>query len=240
MSAEKLFKEHLYMSNLFYLAKKAGIELDVSTDFDFLKSFRSSQNERQAIYPTFDVEKSYIDPTNGFFIIGKNDQGEIVHTQAMRLLDLTEYNLEEHLYYHRHKYITPGTVDFSTTRYKPTPSMKNINGRVCYHGELWIKPGDDGYRNGTITVLVARFALTIAYMNWAPNFIFGFMYPGIACRGLAAREGYVHLEPGGWYCSESDTTIEEWLVWLSYDDMEHIINTPVEPLIETINHSKKI
>ena len=68
-------------------------------------------------------------------------------------------------------------------------------------------------------------ALGMALLEWSPDFVFGLVHPLAACKGLAAREGYMHLAPGGilWQQTEDNDIFEEWLVWMSREDIQHVM-----------------
>jgi hypothetical protein len=60
--------------------------------------------------PMFDVASSYVDSRNGFWVCAFDANDELIHTQAVRMLDLSGITLGTHLDDHRHKYITPDTT----------------------------------------------------------------------------------------------------------------------------------
>jgi hypothetical protein len=97
-------------------------------------------------------------------------------------------------------------------------------GDACYYGELWIKKR---YRGGSLTAVMPRLMFAVAALKWSPHFVFGMMEPMAACKGLAAREGFMHLEQGSfqWQQFTSGEPVEEWLVWTTMDDF--LFNTRV-------------
>ncbi|WP_420346207.1 hypothetical protein [Pelagibius sp.] len=225
MFANSLYESIRYISDIIHVSQARGLTLEVSTDFEEFRRVRSAQPERSTLYPMYDVASSYIDATNGFWIKGLDENGELVHTQAMRLLDLSGISLADHFRLHRHKYMTPGdTDDPSQFVYSPTPGSQRITGRVCYHGELWLKDGGGkGFRGTGLTTILPRMALALSLMQWSPDYVFGFMYPLAACKGLAAREGYMHMEPGFWHTPGSSESFAEWIVWMAKEDIEHLM-----------------
>ena len=235
MSADILYSQIRYVSVITQIAESRGIQIRVSTDFHEFQ--RALENEREAppIYPVFDPACSYVDRTNGFWIMGVNDRGELVHTQAMRRLDLSGHTLAEHLKLHHQKYVIQGNpIDQVRSIYDRAPAWQGIMGTVCYHGQLWLKGGQGGYRDQAMTALLPRLALAMGLMEWSPDFIFGFISPLLACRGLAAREGYAHMEPGIWHVPEGHDAAQTWLVWMSRDDVEHLVRFPPEDLFRTL------
>lgn len=225
MSTSSLYEEIRYISEIIRIGEEKGLTLEVSTDFEEFRRVRMAQTDRSTLYPMYDTASSYIDSRNGFWIKGVDENGDLVHTQAVCLLDLSGITLADHFRLHRHKYMTPGdTDDPSQFTYSPTPATQRISGRVCYHGELWLKnDGRKRFRGSGLTTVLPRMALALSLMEWSPDFVFGFMYPDAACRGLAAREGYMHMEPGFWHAPGSSESFAEWIVWMAREDLEHLI-----------------
>jgi hypothetical protein len=82
-----------------------------------------------------------------------------------------------------------------------------------------------------MSAALARLALVMCLLKWAPDFVFGFIFPLAACKGLAAREGYMHTEPGSlyWAVSGQSEKMEIWTVWMSREDIRHILTSRLLP-----------
>ena len=139
-------------------------------------------------------------------------------TQAIKLISLGSRGLLRHLDENLGDYRPKGDrFDISRSEIQLTDRASGLSGDACYYGELWIqKP----YRGGCLTAVIPRLMFAIAMLKWSPNLMFGIMEPLAACKGLAAREGFMHLEQGGlhWRDRKSSETFEEWLVWTTKDD----------------------
>ena len=241
MSASSLYGAIQYVAEIIEISRKRGITLEVSTDFEEFRRVRSTQPERATLYPMYDAACSYVDRTNGFWIKGTDENGELVHTQAMRLIDLAGVTLADHLRMHRHIYMTPGDADDpSRFEYSPSPACQKITGKVCYHGELWLKNGGGkGFRGTGLTSILPRMAMVLGHMEWSPDFIFGFMYPLAACKGLAAREGYMHMEPGVWHSPGEPESFSEWIVWMAREDVGHLMRFAPGELYQQLEAHEK-
>ena len=235
MSADVLYSKIRYVSVISEIAESRGIRIEVSCDFEAFQEALESEHEAPPIYPMFDPACSYVDRTNGFWIKGVNDRGELVHTQAMRRLDLSNHTLAEHLKLHYRKYVIQGNaIDQRRSIYDQAPAWQGIMGTVCYHGQLWLKGGKEGYRDQGLTAILPRLALALCHLVWSPDFVFGFISPHLACRGLAAREGYAHMEPGIWHVPDEHSADQTWLVWMSREDVEHLVRFPPEDLFRKL------
>ncbi len=226
MPADRLFSEIQFIGAINEIAERNAIEIEVSSNFDEFRNLREKQTDRPPLSPVFDPAVSDLGSKNAFWIKGCNSDGEVVHTQAMRLNDLTGCSLADHLYQRRVAYMPPGiAVDVDRSDFSSAPASQFITGDVCYHGELWLKGGANGLRGGGLTSALPRLALGMALLEWSPDFVFGLVHPLAACKGLAAREGYMHLAPGGilWQQTEEQEIFEEWLVWMSREDIQHVM-----------------
>ena len=241
MSSSNLYKAIQYVAEIVEICKARGLTLDVSTDFQEYRRVRAAQPERTNLSPMYDAACSYVDWTNGFWIKGVDENGDIVHTQAVRLLELSGISLAEHLQQHRHLYASPGIEgDPTLFAFAPTPTCQKITGRVCYHGDLWLKEGSGtGFRGKGLTTVLPRMAMALSVMEWSADYIFGFMYPFMACKGLAAREGYLHMEPGVWQASGESETVAEWLVWMAREDIKYLMQFPPSELYQQLQDQER-
>ncbi len=233
MSAFTLYRTIINVANVVQELETAGMRIEIGDDFAAYRLLRNAQKDRPIIYPMFDVACSYVDKSNAFWICGFNDKDELVHTQAMRLLDLSGMTLGQHMNIHRHKYITPNsTPDPDRTFYARPQALGKITGRVCYHGEFWIKDGEDGNRKQGFSPLLARIAFEMALNTWAPNYVFGFVQTRLASKGMPFRYGYTHCEPGSWYGPDAQITDEDCIVYMNTKEMVHLLKTPAQALSE--------
>ena len=227
MQARTLFDMVLNVSSIIGQVEQAGIRLEIGDDFSEYRYLRNSQSDRSPLYPMFDVSCSYVDRSNAFWVCGFNDKDELVHTQAIRLLDLSKISLGQHLNTHRHKYITPNTTpDPDRTFYENPQALKTISGRVGYHGDFWLKAsGLGGPRSQGLTTLLSRVVFELALRAWVPNYVFALVPKALALKGAHLRYGYVHCEPGCWYGPDNQVTDEDWLIWMDSKDIVNFLNS---------------
>lgn len=236
MLPKELYSAVQYVSSITEIARNCGIAIEVGSDFEEFHAALTSNPDMPPIYPMFDPACSYVDWTNGLWIKGTDHQGKVVHTQALRRLDMSQTTLAEHLKLHRRKYVIQGAaIDPDLSLYSNGSAWHNIQGSVCYHGQLWLKGGPDGYRGKGLTTILPRLALALAQMQWSPDYVFGFMTPKAACGGLSAREGYMHLEPGIWRVPGDPHPHETWMVWMGREDLAHLMRFPADELYRKLN-----
>lgn len=206
------------------------IFLTVGDDFEQYAKIVKEGRPEQPLGPPFDPEKQFLPAARGIWVVGHNAQGQLVHTQGMRLLDLCDQTLARYMSA-RFAEFPPGGVDIDMggSWFRPGPGAKRITGRACYHGEMWVKD-DPIYRGRGLIDYLARFAFLTAMLNWQPDFVFGFMLRSIARRGLAEREGYMHCDPYclSWQIEGRNEPVDCNMVWMDIEDIRHVIHVPLE------------
>lgn len=178
----------------------------------------------------FDPTQQDLSGGRAFWIIARNPDGELVHTQALRRLDLGTQNLADFLRNNFQSFPPPGLpIDFENSACNAGPGARRISGRVAYHGEIWVKDSPDYRGNGLIDYL-ARLGLLSASMHWQPDFIFGFMGRGNARRGLCERFGYMHSDPYAltWSIQNRNQRFIANLTWMTNEDIHFTTHVPLD------------
>ncbi|WP_298919998.1 hypothetical protein [uncultured Roseobacter sp.] len=225
MSPSRLFELTTQLSGILRDLEETGIHIEIGDDFAKYRAYRSQQPDRGPIYPMFDVASSFVDRANGFWVCGFNSNREVIHTQAVRLLDLSGISLAAHLNDHRHKYITPDTTpDPDLTFYSGPEALHTITGKVCYQGDFWLRArGLGGPRSQGATSLLSRVLLQIMVEAWNPSFVFALVPKQLAAKGAHLRYGYCHCEPGQWLGPDKQITEEDYLIWMGANDMANLL-----------------
>lgn len=221
LEPSRLFETITRFMGLLSDLEEVGIRVEVGDDFRKYRHHRAQCQSRAPIYPMFDIENSYIDRTNGFWVCAFEPGGELIHTQAIRLLSLQDISLDEHFKLHRQKYITPdSTPDPDKTTFVGPRALQEITGQVGYQGDFWLRSeGLAGPRSFGATALLSRVLLELASLAWSPSFIFALVPKKLAAKGAHLRYGYTHCEPGQWIGPDQQITEEDHLIWMSSDDL---------------------
>ncbi len=232
MSIHNTFEGVPFIASATQIAKENGLYLQLGTDFGEYSDLVSDGRPEQGLGLPFDPAFNAINGDNAFWIAGWKHAGNLVHTQALRLIGLGGLSLSQ--YMSRHFLDFPPTgldLDLALSRYNPGPRAKRIGGVVGYHGEFWLS---DEYRDTGLSCILARFALASAQLRWAPDYVIGFMPRPLAFKGLAEREGYMHCEPGCLYWHRADTgkDLEGCMVWMDREDIRHLMTIPLNGLVK--------
>ena len=91
MSYQAKFAGAQFVSRAADIVRQKGISLHVGTDFDEYAEIVREYRPEQPLGPPFDPQIHDLRQSTGFWIVGRNEKSEIVHTQAMRILDLKDH-----------------------------------------------------------------------------------------------------------------------------------------------------
>lgn len=234
MSYQSKFAGAQFVSSISDLVHTYGISLHIGTNFEEYAELVTEYRAHQPLGDPFNPKLNDLSQGKGFWIAGRNEKNELVHTQAMRLIDLKEQSLGEYFSDNFHKFPPSGIpLDMEASTYTPGPAAGRIKGRTVYHGEVWLVGGDNSYRGTGVSSILARYAQASALMTWSPDYVFGFMPQSIAFRGLAEREGYVHSEPGAlaWHHAEKDSVMKGYLIYNERQDVDWMLEMPIQDLV---------
>jgi len=235
-----ILSRSLRLASLLGLIGEKGIKVELGTDFLRYRRLRLGQSKRP-LYPMFDIASSYVDESNGFWMVGFDRTGSLVHTQAMRIIPFGHGNLGEHLQVHALKYVTPGLIaNPEGSLFFAQRSLATVLGsKVCYHGDFWLTGGRGGFRGTGLTNLLSRLMMELVVLRFDPDFVFGFVEAAHAVDGTPLRHCYFHGEPGIWRGPDGSAFSEECLVWMSAADLKALTLQPVEALASVIDNNAR-
>lgn len=173
--------------------RRRGITLRVRHDFDELMSLNKFYVDRGLWYPLVDginPRRADLTPENAYWISGEDEHGEVVVTNACRVLDWTGSNLGEQA----------RTVWYGRDAGQPievtAEAAQLIGGVVAFGVGAWVRPD---YRGRQLSYLTGRTHKAYACARWPIDW--SFCYIGIANvkRGLAATWGHKHLSHSIFY-----------------------------------------
>ena len=234
MSYQSKFAEAQFVSTIADIVRAKGITLHIGTNFEEYAEIVAEHRSHQPLGAPFDHRLHDLGAGKGFWIVGHNQENKLIHTQAVRLLDLDDQTLGQYLTKNFRAFPPTGIpLDMEASNYTPGPAAHRIKGRVCYHGDVWLEGGENGYRGTGISSVLARYALASALMTWSPDYMFAFMPQVFAFKGLAEREGYMHTEPGAleWHYAETDDVLKGYMIYMDRYDLDWIVDIPVQELV---------
>lgn len=220
-----------YIADLERQILDIGISLEYRTDFGYF--VRLCETLPDKAYPTamFNPLHHDIGQKNGFWIKGTNEEGEVVHVQAVRYDDFTTTNLAHECENLTAFYLDPEvSAEDAEWCQSFAPVAKQITGPTCYHGEVWFRGGVGGYRAKGLSKLLPRLAMALALLKWNPNFIYGFVYDRLVSTGVMMQYGYSHTQKSVvyWHRPSRDKPLDVWVVWMTHQDLIDMISSDQE------------
>ncbi|CUH66360.1 hypothetical protein TG4357_02392 [Thalassovita gelatinovora] len=233
MTIQDVYDGSRYLTETLNTLKSHHLHIEVGDDFETYAQIVKAGRPEQPLGPPFDPEKQFLPAARGVWIIGRNAKGDLVHTQAMRLLDLYDQTLARFLR-SRFGEFPPGgmRIDGDGSWFRSGPGADKITGRTVYHGEMWMKD-DPAYRGRGLIDQLARFSFLTAMLHWQPDFVFGFILRSVARRGLAEREGYMHCDPYclSWKVEGRNEPLDCNMVWMAMEDLRHVMHVPMKQMV---------
>jgi hypothetical protein len=168
-------------------ARRKGILLRLRHDFDELVQLNKFYVVRDLWYPILDAFNprcTELTPENAFWISGENEDGEVVLTNACRVLDWSGTSLAEQacsLWY---------GYDAGQRCVVTADMAHQITGVVAWGGASWVRPD---FRGRQLSYLTPRILKAYACARWPIDW--SICYIGIenVRRGLAATYGHQNL-----------------------------------------------
>ncbi|HEC71028.1 MAG TPA: hypothetical protein ENI28_04355, partial [Roseobacter sp.] len=128
MTLQSFQDDQRFAANCIALLQSAGISVTVGYDFDTYKEILEKARPGHVLGMPFDPELHTLTQSNAFWVVGRNGKGEVMHTQAMRLLDLQGANLAEYMRCSYTDFPPPGVdIDLQRSRYRAGPGAHRIS-----------------------------------------------------------------------------------------------------------------
>ncbi|MER9462851.1 hypothetical protein [Mesorhizobium sp. M0586] len=205
------------------LARKSGLHITMGDDFEKYIGITGKLPGKSPTYPHFRPDCSDLLPEKAFWIIGRDRDDRVAHVQAMRLYDLSNTSLEEHLRTLRACFANPDLKAGPGSSCRCyAPSARGIAGLVAYRGDLWLR---EDFRGRGLVSFLGQIAFGLAWAKWSPDFIYALVAGWNIEKGIADRHGYLRKEPHGAVLRLPAQGIydDDWLVWLTREDVQKML-----------------
>ena len=227
-------ENYLFATSLDQL-QRMGVTISTGTDFEEYRRLLATARPDHVLGEPFEPTKNDLGEDNAIWLIGRDSAGKIVHTQAMKRLNLAHMRLSDYLLRNL-KEFEPSfiDIDYTRSRYRPGPGAKRITGSVVYHGEFWIG-GEKGQFRGTgLAPMLGRHAFLTALTRWQPDYSFGFVAKPLSYKGFAARFGYMHTEHNAikYVLKGTGEVFEGMLGYMTKEDLYYVADTPIAEMLD--------
>lgn len=199
-------------------ADDLGILLTIEQDFDALLAFNQTQRESwYPLTPMYDPRLNRLTPENSFWISGRDRQGDIVATQCARFYDWRGTDFKAEFESLRLAYGDPEAARLpAEVATCAAPSAGRVTGPVVFSGAGWYRPD---YRGKGLSGLLPRISRALALTRWDTDFTYSFVEPKLVEKGIAARYGYTHIEPGIEWLNSFRGSCAFCLLWMPRDEL---------------------
>lgn len=230
------------LSRLFLKAdsefREMGIELSFAPAESLIDLNKANLDSWRALLPVFDAKVGGFNDDNGFVLLGRNRDGEIVLSQAQRLYSFTNSNLKEEVESMRLFYADPARwqAERGETWRITCPTAEKMTGRVVFNGAVWYRPD---YRKMGLMKIIGRVAKGYGFTKWYTDYTISIMMEDVFRGGNAAKGGYPHHE---WEVRMQNTPFGSGraaLIWVKAEEMVPYIepylvkpHTEVDAVIE--------
>lgn len=206
----------------FFLEADAALQQrDVHLSFASMRQLveinRLNSDTWRPILPHYDPAFWGKSQHSAFCLLGRNNTGDVVATQAARLYDLDGTNLHDMAESLQLFYPDPGRMRRAGESCAITaPSARRIVGRIAFSGAAWYRPD---YRGRDLSSILPRVSRAYAHTIWNTDVTVTFIAKALVDNGAWRRAGYTNLE---WDVELRNFPIGPYhgaLVWMETDEM---------------------
>jgi len=198
-----------------------GLRATISSDMEQFAHVRKTVR-KEVVSPMFDPSINSFDEENSFWVMAKDDNGEVMALEAFRL-DIVDCKLSEWaLRWMVGLYVLRSELAVPSQFIVPADSAtQDLRGPFIYHGEVWVH---SRFRTGELCTAFSRLGLITSLIKWQPNVVWGLIVSKMASRGLTVRMGYPHAERGflKWNIPPKGADISEYITFATKSDLEFL------------------
>ncbi len=144
--------------------RQRGITMRFASFQDLMDVNLANQDSWHPMFSTFNPETCRINDDNGYCLLGYDNDGRVVTTQAGRFFDWTQTTMFDELASMRVLYDDPDQDKRADERIEVTAEKtKNISGRCAFLGAIWVRPD---FRRQSLPALMGRLSRAYALTRW--------------------------------------------------------------------------
>jgi hypothetical protein len=173
-------------------ARRRGITLSFAPVETLIATNRANRDSWRVLPPLYDPDIGGFGAHNGFCIVGRNVDGEIVATQAGRLYEWDDTNFHTEATRLSLFYRDPDrSKQPGETCLVSAVATRKVTGRVVFSGGAWYHPR---YRGRSLSYILARIGRAFAYTTWQPDYLCSIMAQNVFDAGYLSRFGYRNID----------------------------------------------
>jgi hypothetical protein len=173
-------------------ARRRGVFLSFASMEELVATNKANAASWRPLLPIFDRSCGQFAQNKAFCLLGRNDAGEVVLTQAARFFDWRNTSFQEEATSLRLFYNDPASIRRRNESIAVTaPSARTISGWIAFTGAHWCRPD---FRERGLPAITPRIARALAIAWWDVELACTIMAADIYSRGIARRAGYCNSE----------------------------------------------
>jgi hypothetical protein len=199
-------------------ARRRGVFLSFASMSDLVAANAANSESWRPLLPIFDPECGRFGEDTAICLLGHNDAGEVVLTQAARFFDWRHTSFHQEATSLRLFYQDPDAMRGEGETIEVTaPSARKISGRLAFTGAHWCRPD---FRQRGLPAITPRIARALAIARWDVELTCTIMAQDIYTRGIAQAAGYFNSE---WAVELKNTRTGTFPAALLWSDRDAII-----------------
>jgi hypothetical protein len=199
-------------------ARRRGVFLSFATLDELVAINAANSDTWRPLLPLFDPRRGGFGAHSAVCLLGRNDAGDVVLTQAARLFHWRGTSLLDHATSLQLLYREPDAWRSEGEAVEITaPSARLLSGRVAFTGAHWCRPD---FRSRGLSAITPRIARALAIALWDVEFTCTFMAQDVFSRGVARRAGYFNVE---WAVNMKNTPVGTLVAALLWSDRNGVI-----------------
>jgi hypothetical protein len=218
-------------------ARRRGVFLSFAALDELVAINEANSDTWRPLLPLFDPRRGGFDANSAVCLLGRNDAGDVVLTQAARLFQWRGTSLRDQATSLQLLYREPNAWRSEGEAVEITaPSAALLSGKVAFTGAHWCRPD---FRSRGLSSITPRIARALAIALWEVEFTCTFMARDVFSRGVAQRAGYCNVE---WAVKLKNTpvgTLTAALLWSDRNgaiaDLEGFLTNPVDADITLVH-----
>ena len=195
-------------------ARERGVHLSFAPPEALQEANAQNRDSWRPLIPIFDSRFGGFTAETGFCILGRNDVGEIVATQAARRYELYDCNFFDLVSSLRLLYPDPTEQFALGERWLAEGDAAGVAKTVS--GASWYRPD---YRGRFLSTILPRISRSLAYTRWNTDFTTSMMAEGVVKGGFAQKCGYTNI---AWHIRSEKAAIGDLkfaFVWMNTDQL---------------------
>lgn len=222
--------------------EKHGLYIEESHDFELFAQICNNRDKSENV--NFSMTEQFspllfdFSPENAFFLLVRDEKGEVASVQGARMDWLRGISLAD--FWHsqqRRIYCDPYPDQAPQLGRLHCPDAFDITGHCVYHGNMWLTPAWKGKRLGQP---LCRLGQLIAYAKWPLDYIYCFIESALVSKGFAAHQGYAHIAPAGtdWIRAPEHIHADDYLCWNRPRDLAHLARVTSKSAVKARSYSQ--